>query len=210
MKRKLLIVACARSGTRYISHVWRQVGLDVQHEATGADGTSSWYFAAPNSDLVPPPHKVWENGKHRHYDGIKRQDVLYEHVFHQIRHPLKTMGSVIKIVGAPDWEYVRHHLKIALPKSRLGKAAIYWLRWNALCESVAEYSYRVEDIDRVWSRMLSTVDLPPRVVPPVSRTLHSQHGYRKAEVVTWADVIRFSPVIAAQCQRQAARYGYEV
>jgi hypothetical protein len=41
--KKLVIIGCARSGTKYSSMLFRQLGLEIGHEEEGRDGISDWH-----------------------------------------------------------------------------------------------------------------------------------------------------------------------
>jgi hypothetical protein len=47
----LSVIGCPRGGTGFMAHCLKQFGLDVGHEALGADGISSWLFAVSDVNL---------------------------------------------------------------------------------------------------------------------------------------------------------------
>ena len=91
----LLITGCARSGTGYASLLFKKMGLDIGHEEYGADGISSWLFAV-DAENVP-----W---------GPSRKDVKFGKVFHQVRHPLKAIGSIYTYEPEESFSYTSQHI----------------------------------------------------------------------------------------------------
>jgi hypothetical protein len=125
--RRLLITGCGRSGTKYISFVCRRLGVDVRHERLGRDGIASWTM---ETRRFGPP-----NGA-----------VRFEHVFQQVRHPLPVIASVRSFEPA-SWEFISRHIRCPPDAPVELRGARYWLGWNELAERVAEWRYRIEDID---------------------------------------------------------------
>ena len=129
VERRLLITGCGRSGTRYMTFVLRRLGLDVPHERLGRDGMASWTMAVAAAE--------------RPY-GPPSDAVRFEHVFHQVRHPLAVIRSV-ETFGADSWQFVYAHTPCRPEDPPLVRGAKYWLHWNDHAERLACWRYRVED-----------------------------------------------------------------
>ena len=65
-----------------MSELFKVNGFDVGHEVMGSHGTSNWQFAVKAKEY---PFDV---------DGIKRQDVIFERVYHVIRKPIDAINSI--------------------------------------------------------------------------------------------------------------------
>ena len=72
--RRFLVTGSGRSGTRYTASLLGALGLDLRHESLGSEGIVSWYVAA-GADEVPY--------------GPPSSRLVFGHVFHQVRHPLR-------------------------------------------------------------------------------------------------------------------------
>ena len=133
----LLITGCARSGTCYIATVLTANGIDVGHQRIKSKGMSSW-------DLASNPKK----GRWKRYNLKKYK---FDHIFHQIRHPLKVISSVYFSEDRISWNYIMSQIpEIHFRDPHLVKCAKYWYYWNLKAENLAEWSYRVEDLDQLW------------------------------------------------------------
>ena len=146
--RLLLITGCARSGTSDISKLLGETGLRVGHERVRRNGVCSWDLA------VDPEEGRWK---------IKKGQYKFAHIFHQVRHPLKTISSVYSTEDEDSWNYIMKHLKEIDPEdSHLIKCAKYWYYWNLQAEKRAEWTYRIEDIsillDEFGRRLESKLD----------------------------------------------------
>lgn len=141
--RRLLVTGCGRSGTKYISFVCRRLGLDIPHEKLGRDGIASWTMATPAA-VRPygPPTDV----------------VRFRHVFHQVRHPLHVIASVESFEPA-SWAFIGMHIECGRDEPVVLRGARYWLHWNELAERMAEWRYRVEDIDTVLDEFCSRIGI---------------------------------------------------
>jgi len=175
----VIVVACGRSGTRFASRLAQSAGLDFGHERIGDDGAIGWPLAL-HANLLRG-RRVW----------------------HQVREPLAAIGSLTthtEGVWGPVESVLGH-----LPATPLLRAADYWIRWNERCETLAEWTYRVEDLApgtetlARWCQGLgidaATLEWPPR-----------DDNHRRHAAVMWKDL----PQPAARIVRRLARrYGYE-
>ena len=144
IKRKLLITGCGRSGTKYTSLVLRNLGLDIGHEQMGNDGVASWYLAV-SSNEVP--------------FGDVASNIAFEHVFHQIRHPLKVISSATTF-AAESWDFICQRTSIDINEPLILRCAKYWLYWNLEAEKCAEWHYRIEDFQDVFHDFCARLNIP--------------------------------------------------
>jgi len=82
----IVIIGCARSGTKYISSLFNKVGYDVGHEKLGKDGIASW-------GLVPDSGKVPYGPS---FSELRGRDMT---VIHQVREPLAAIASIETLAG---------------------------------------------------------------------------------------------------------------
>ena len=225
--RRLFVAASARSGTRYAAKMWQKLGLDVGHEYVGAGGTSSSPFVSPRVKYPAVPSRP-PKGRCIHI-GEHPSQFEFEHVVHQVRHPLKVVDSM-------RWTpaQVNYLTAYGVPASKtllVRAVRICWL-WNTLCGQIAETRYRIEDIDVELSRLCALVGVAfPGKVPSVARdTNHAwrytaarnqlfQAGKRvpykrvkeivdTAPRVTWDMVLAVDRTYGPRLLAQAVEYGY--
>lgn len=195
-KEKLvLVVGCPRSGTAYIWKVLRTNGIDVGHEKEREQGVVSWLFTADSNKPAWGPRPV---------------DYHFQHIFHQVRDPLKCIATMHLVIDRA-WRYIcREVPEIKLEDPILVRCAKMWYYWNMKAEQKAEMTYRVEAIKSAlpeMSRRLG-VELDPEVLKRISKTTHStDHPY----VVTWKDLHdALEPNFYKQLLQLAKHYGYDV
>ena len=222
VRRKLLVTGCGRSGTKHIANLLRRVGLKVGHEQVLADGVSSAFFVtyggkkghvSPN-EYQPYAHKPEE----------RPADFKFDLIWHQVRDPLKTIGSVRDVHKASIVRWSKEvlgqtHVHPKL-KHDLEYAARHWLLVNQMSEEIADFRYRIEDIGTVWPKMVTLLGLPKGTpLPDVSKTMGRSYRtikqfrptkeiYDSISYPTWADIAAIDPKLCKDIQRLAKRYGY--
>jgi len=185
-----LITGCGRSGTKYITEVLRQCGLDVGHETLGKDGVVSSIWAVYDS-YYPSYH---HQGPRPHFDTV----------LHQVRHPLDTIGSLMTS-SAESWYWNARHIPIDPERwSPLRKAEAYYWHWNHLVSHEAVYRYRVEDLVDCWPVVCAFVGLPTDTALP---DVPKDTNHRDHPTVQWKNLF---PGWQNLIQRMAKEYGYEV
>ena len=193
--KKLLIVGCGRSGTRYTTKVLCRAGLNVGHETDGEIGRVDWNY------VHPPPGEIGR----------------YSLVLHQVRHPLRVIES-FHSAGRASWGRIAKADPEIMGGTLLERCVRYWVRWNAAAERMAAWTYRVEDMEDVVPRILSAcgkdlfrIDLRSALVVP--KTDHSRRGNHKHSVripiVTVKSVEEAAPGDVGKLIEMASRYGYD-
>lgn len=101
-RRRLLIVSVQRSGTHYIWEMLNRLGLEVHHEGVGMDGAVSWFYSV-NAFANFRRRKVGAFVGHHLINGARKLSVhRFEHIFHQLRHPLKVISTIDR--ACPSWD----------------------------------------------------------------------------------------------------------
>jgi hypothetical protein len=206
-KRLLLVTGCARSASGYISAVLQVCGLDVKHEAIGRDGCVSWTMAVESRETPWGPPR----------DG----SVEFEHVFHQVRHPLAVISSVWTTEGPRSWGFIPTHVpKIRETDSIEVRCAKYWYYWNRTAGRLAEWTYRIEDLANVWPELCQRLGrkLDVRYLAVVSKTINARNTKPPSRVTnilerdfTWQDLRKLlKPRLFNNICKLAQRYGYAI
>ena len=220
MPNKIAITGTGRSGTNFFAAVLSELGKDVKHEALGADGIASWCIVPNVKDAVYGP-----GGE------ILDDDFV---VGHQLRHPLKTIGSLTTF-NKSSWRYIREHSP-QLPRKIMHRAMVHWLDWNNRAAQMAKHTWRLEEIensapailkdlgwdveDAVWaeaykrakhgantgkSRANNSLFNPK--VGPITQWRRYVYNNRKSPV-TWEELSKIDSELTAEIKAFAVKVGY--
>jgi hypothetical protein len=121
----ILITGCCKSGTKYIAKVANLLGLAIGYERVGKDGIVSWKAAIPST--------------------ARRLCNTPVAILHQVRHPLLTIQSCLTL-PAEAWQYIYSYTSANIAYSALENAMRFWLDWNLIVESEADWTYQIEDL----------------------------------------------------------------
>ncbi len=212
---KLRILACARSGTLYTTEVLQAVGLKVEHEFTGEDGTVSCYAVGK----PPYPHlhqnPAMQHIPHRNEDVYK---IPWTHTLHQVREPLKVIESVYFVLTEPAWKWYAGKINLPHRSNITYRSMLYWLRWNELCESLASYTYRLENMEAEWPAICEMIGLPVGTAFPqgISTTTNRKQRNvipfkdRKYKITDWQQLRDIDPILTDAIISKAKMYGYDI
>jgi hypothetical protein len=164
-----------------MSLVFQQAGLDVGHELMGVDGVVDYSLgprARPNEFVV----------------------------LHQVRQPIKVIAN-FTLVQPPTWRRIAQYYDL-IREPVLHRCMQYWLEWNKLVEKKARWTYRIEDIDRVWPKICDEIGIPhcPEALEGIPRNQHTKAG--KYEPRKWAELESVDSDMTKKIRDLAARYGY--
>jgi len=194
--RHLLITGCARSGTYYITNILKRCGYKIGHEFIKKDGACSWEMAV---DTKKAP---WDHG---------RNGYRFKHIFHQVRDPLKVIGSLYSSEPPQSFEFFREHIPEIKPgDSRLTQCAKYWYYWNLLAEAQAEWTYRIEELENVWGEMEMRLGkkLDRNVLESIPKNTNTRGD---CEYFSWAKLEQeLDPDLYQKIRVLAQKYGYSV
>ena len=217
-KRQILITGVQRSGTHFTWEMLARLGIHVHHEGLGPAGSVSWLFTWKRASYVINNPASLDSRRHR-----------FCVVFHQVRHPLRVISSVVKATQHHDrfwnWLYSAEP-GIDRAKPAIIRAAQLWLLQNKRLEEVADARFLVEETSPravcsaagfpaflCWgdgrhhatsSKIIQPILEPRRLARAEALLVPS-----KPPSVTWADVKALDPALAAACQELAAAYGYD-
>jgi hypothetical protein len=129
--KKIAILGTGRSGTNFFAAVLSELGKDVKHESLGSDGIASWCLVADVEDAVYGP-------------GGATLDPSFV-VGHQVRHPLKAIGSLTTF-NRSSWRFISDNSP-ELPRRIMHRAMKHWLDWNTRASDLASHTWKLEDLD---------------------------------------------------------------
>ena len=131
MAKKIAVTGTGRSGTNFFAAVLSELGKDVRHEEMGEDGIASWCLVADVSNAVYGPGGAALN-----------ENFL---VGHQVRHPLKTIGSLTTF-NKTSWRYISENSP-ELPNKIMHRAMAHWLDWNSRAVDIASFTWKLENME---------------------------------------------------------------
>lgn len=225
-KRKLLILACGRSGTQYISKVWKKAGLDFGHEHVLSDGCVSMYFCLPHADISA----FNTSNKHAVHPNEYREDFEFEHIWHQVRDPLKAIDSMAKAFNSTVRRWTQDHMGIDAGNAYKRQCSIedkylwamrYYLQGNELMAQQAQLTYRLESLQNIWwAPLCDKLGLGLPLFPNVSST--TNRGLRfafkskeqAAEIretlydTSWETLKRVDKTLAGEIRERTREWGY--
>ena len=195
---KLLVTGCGRSGTNYTADILRLSGYDIKHEKPGLDGVVSWPMAVDS-------YSPW---------GPSSND-QFEHIFHQVRHPLNVINSwVVNIsdLNRDEWKFIRNHVpEIKETDSVIESAVKYWIYWNLIAETKAEWRYKIEEFKEIIPEFMErsgiVIDLDQLQV------ISTNHNTWKEITIklTWDELKEQLPEdLFVQLESLARKYGYSL
>lgn len=203
INRFLLITGCARSGTTYTTKVLKRF-LDLGHEKLGEDGMVAWQGAFD--------HKY--GAHHWHLPDAR---IRFKHIFHQIRDPIPSITSMYQRSHDPGrawlnaWDYILFCVpEIDPDDSTVVKCAKYWYYWNLAAEKRAEWTYRIEDFEKILPKMSKRlgVKIDKRVLNKIPRNVNHTPPTSKFKA-TWAILQKeLDAELFENIKRMAKRYGY--
>ena len=202
-RRPFRVVGHSRSGTGYMAKLFQAHGYDVRHEEVGADGVSSWQFAAQGARRLP-----------YHYTNQESPSAFaFDFTVHVIRAPLECIASLYYTESQnQDWStpeaFRAQFIGLRREAPKMARAVESWVNWNRLIDSQApDVVIRVEDaIDALplWLQKIGLATKTCRELPP------TDYNTRPHPPLTLAAIESQVPAdLFAEFTIAARKYGYE-
>lgn len=200
LRCKLAVVATTRSGTVYATQLLRHLSLDVLHEALGADGGVGFNLGFTDRRVL--------HGNDTNPGRWAMEGVAFDRVWHQVRHPLATLGS-LQTHNSGLWAMVADGLDWSVVDvDPIKRAARYWYEYTQRVKPLVGWRYRVEDLhygSEVYYEMCERLGVVPPGVPPQPL----ERNARPHTDVTWEILRARCPRLAARVKALAQELGYE-
>ena len=192
----LAIIGCGRSGTTYTSKMFSSFGIDIGHERLKKDGISSWYLVSDQTQVPLGPN----------YFQIKKLKIK---IVHQIRDPIKSISSM-QSMGKPSWNFLANEIPIELNEdSKIVKAMKYWYYWNIKAEKKSDFSYRIENIEEVLSRLMDIGGFSVRNFDKMKK-IDKKTNTRKHTDLNWNDLEKEDYELTQKIKNLSINYGYKI
>jgi len=197
IRKRLLVTGAPRSGTRAIAAALTNARFPVGHERSGSRGISSSFFAAHD----------W------HYPGVHRaplKQYQFDQVWHQTRHPLKTISSMADKMSDQWWHWQEKHSQVMGDVEPIGlRCALFWISWDCLVEEnhPGAWQYRIEDVKSLWPEMCDRLGIEPCEYTP-----GEDHGHNKKKddrhQYSWDEIKSIDIDVYDSLSEMAEGYGY--
>lgn len=194
-KKFVVVMGHPRSGTGYMSKLFKAFGLDVGHEnQMGEDGISSWLFGGCENPRWGPDPNAYE----------------FENRIHLVRYPLSVISSVLWCVPEGVQEYMAREAGVDPELDPPRRAVEVYLKWHERIDT-RKPNMRVQvehapDHLREWLGKVPDADLMPDCYVN-SRAKHM--GGCNPPDFTWDDFRRDVPInLTIHIERLTMEYGY--
>lgn len=194
---RIAIIGCARSGTGYMTELFKQFGYFVGHESLQRHGISSWC-------LVPKTGKrCW---------GPSSQDLANLNLpyVHQVRHPLKVIASMTT-ARSDSWRFISRFIPIELNDNLIQNSMKYWYYWNRLAEKRAAFTYQVEEIEKALPGLINIGGFDEsRFDSAGIRKIRKDINQRNHHSIAWSCLESEDSELTERIRTLATRYGYKL
>ena len=186
VSKYFLVLGTPRSGLAYTTMVLRQLKLSVAHEGIGADGACGWPFVPcimPKSNIT---------------------------ILHQVRNPLDSIGSM-QCISEESWSYIGHYLKMDIMKTSdlIFRGMQCWYHWNKMVEDKAIFTYRVEDMERVWGNICELLKINKMISFPLDISTDINTRAEFYEPLETEDLLNSNSTLATRVLSLGTTYGYK-
>lgn len=206
IEKKLLVLGTGRCGTMFTTKALQTVGISVQHEKVGEDGTVSHYFVV-DSDWYPMA--PWQDKQLKKHVGERRSDFRFEHTLHIVRDPRKTIPSMTKIFGSVTWQFYIDNGLIpdGIRNSKL-RAMHLWLAHNKLAQEQADLTFQLERYQHAWPAIMQLIGTDAQY-PAHLKPMNKTGGFRAYEPMTYDEMGDLDLGLAREIRKLARSYGYK-
>lgn len=209
ISKPLLVTGNARSGTTWTRNALKSIGLDIEHEAMGADGTVSWFFAMDHDWYPYLPHES-PKGRVAHQEDGRRRNYVFDHVVHIVRNPPHTIGSMTSIISATSQQWASEVIGFDIDmKPKMLRMMHIWNGINSQIEKDGfDLRVNIERMeDRDWPKLMKLIGRKGTPYP-VLKARNASSGYRKARECSWEIMEALDKKLTKEIYKKAKRYGY--
>jgi hypothetical protein len=212
----VFITGCGASGTGYISKILKRAGLQIGHEFISRDGMSSWLAVAGDLD---PRDPAWYKAMRKRWGANIRLDHFpsVPIILHQTRYPLHTISTAQRFV-VWSWRFIcqvlqQRNIDIDIEMPLTKRCMLYWYHWNVLIEEVAEWQYRIEDLQNCFCQLCIKMQRPElcqkqEELFKKQTTKYYNSRPNQYQPLSWSDLTGVDADLTKQIQVLAWHYGY--
>lgn len=198
-----IILSTGRSGSGYTAKVLTNAGIPTGHEISyNLQGNTKTDFIGESSWLALPYVE----------EGVYPSGTI---LYHQTRHPLKTIGSLINGEMYKHSAYLQFQTN-ALPmlgsENYLDYCARFVLEWNNRIERLTKIRWQVESFDFNTVQMIAFnqgIELDrDRAAMALMGTSKTTNKHPNTVDVKWEDIS--NAAVRRELKKQAKRYKYRI
>ena len=194
-QRKLIIIGCGRSGTKFISKLFQEFNIDIRHESLRKNGISSWLLVPNTSKRLLGP-------------SYKNVSILKMPIMHQVRNPLHVISSM-QTASQVSWIFISKFIPIIENDSLTLKCMKYWYYWNILAEEKAVYIYRIENIENEIEKIFEIGKFgAPKNTKEILNNISKEINKRQYFRLKWNDLMKIDKNLTNDILSLAKKYGY--
>jgi len=205
----ILITGHPRSGTRYTANLLQAAGKKYGHEVIEEDGVVSWLHISKGGKVSWLPEVIdgLSFGDAEDKRAAVEEQTEWEKVIHLVRNPLDVISSS-QTLSNEAFEYMFTTLKDHPGGERSLRWYMWtWLKWNESIEQLAEYRFKVEDLNNNKSKVLHkflklTGSEVPEIFPSKNVNARPHSDY------TWLDLELEDKYLCEAIKCKAREYGY--
>lgn len=188
--KKIIILSCSRSGSRFTSKLLTQSGLKFPHERVGKHGGIGWPLLYKEKIFIQSSDIIW----------------------HQVRNPIDTCQSLLTHAKTLK-KSVSKKAHLTYPINSLSWAMEYWYNWNKLCEKKASWTFRVEDLKKnnpTLQKISDYFNLDTLIFPPYNENSreHNPRFQKKYVYLTPQILQNENKELFKRIITLATKYGY--
>jgi len=185
LKMSVKILTYPRSGSRFTARLLKGLGVKVEQEHLGEEGTVSWRHA------VEP------------YDA--------EVVLHQVRNPLAAITST-STASARSLKYIAKNTGLQWTGDDVLRFCLRtYPLWHKLIENHhPQWRYQIESLNQpeIWEEFCSRLQISGEWVEMGAAARHSRAA-QYGEVCTWEQLMDLDGEATRQVRELSKEYGYE-
>ena len=170
----ITITGCPRSGTKYLSELFKLNGFDVGHESLGKDGTVNWCLAG--------------NSKNPLYGEPCNGPLITV-----VRNPYDCIPSICGIRGKA-WRWIYNSIPELKGLPLLERAQKFWVMWTAMAISNSYYYFKIEEIENEFPILCekSGLEFGGIVRYDLPKTINSRPQFQKPKIKLDGTVLAYA------------------
>jgi len=212
MKLKYLIVGTGRSGTAYMSELFRSSGMKSAHE--GVFTVDGWKYAREVDETSQLLHNIEVESSWMAAPFLNKKELDDTIIIHAIRNPLKTISSIVctKLLSDdllsnkknPFTLFIQNHMpKVFNYSNEVDRVTYFYIYWNKLIERYADLTFKVEDKpDKLFEKL--KIDITGKEL--FANTKHNNKQRDSDAIVSYDEIP--NDVLRQKLKIAANKYGY--
>jgi hypothetical protein len=212
MKLKYLIIGTGRSGTGYMSELFKSIGMKSTHE--GMFTSDGWKYVEEvyKSKML---HNIEVESSWMAAPFLDKEKLNGTVIIHVTRNPLKTISSILstkllsddllKDKRNPFTLFIQNHMpKVFNYSNEVDRTVYFYIYWNKLIERYADLTFKVEDKpDKLFEKL--KIDINGKEL--FTNTKHNNKQRDSDAIVSYNEIP--NDALRQKLKIVANKYGYD-